>query len=111
MSMAPGENTAGPPSSKVQKKHLIKRKMILSLDKQNKELAYLMGREKMLDGDFEAALPYLKTALAASPNNSSIQASLGEVYFRLGNYDEAEALLLAVIHEDKKGSKIEDRLS
>jgi len=57
----------------------------------NKVNAYFAGHQLLLNGKFEAALPYLYSALDAKPLQSQALQALALVHARLGNYGLAES--------------------
>jgi len=57
----------------------------------NRLNAYLAGRQLLLDGKFEAALPYLYRALEWKPVQSEALQALALAQARLGNYGLAES--------------------
>jgi tetratricopeptide (TPR) repeat protein len=57
----------------------------------NKANAYFTGQQLLLNGKFEAALPYLYSALEAKPLESQALQALGLAQARLGNYGLAES--------------------
>jgi tetratricopeptide (TPR) repeat protein len=56
----------------------------------NKENTYLAGHQLLLNGKFEAALPYLYTALESKALQGQALGALGFAQARLGNYGLAE---------------------
>jgi tetratricopeptide (TPR) repeat protein len=56
----------------------------------NKENAYLAGHQLLLNGKFEAALPYLYSALESKALQGQALGALGFAQARLGNYGLAE---------------------
>lgn len=52
--------------------------------------AYIRGKEHLLQGEFDKALPYLEKALKADPNSAVINGQLAEVHLRLRNIEQAE---------------------
>src|SRR5205814_1040475 len=57
----------------------------------NRVNAYFAGHQLLLNGKFEAALPYLYKALEAKPIESQALQALALVQARLGNYGLAES--------------------
>jgi tetratricopeptide (TPR) repeat protein len=57
----------------------------------NKANAYFAGQQLIFNGKFEAALPYLYSALNAKPLESQALQALGLAQARLGNYGLAES--------------------
>jgi tetratricopeptide (TPR) repeat protein len=63
----------------------------------NRVNAYFAGHQLLLNGKFEAALPYLYSALEAKPLQSRALQALALVQARLGNYGLAESYYRKVI--------------
>src|SRR5437016_6234946 len=70
-------------------------------------LLYMQGRQRVMDGKLEEALPLLEKALKADPENSFLNYQLGEIYLRLGNYDRSETLTKKAV--EKEPSNVEYR--
>jgi tetratricopeptide (TPR) repeat protein len=68
-------------------------------------LPYMKGREKSLDGDYEAAVPYFEQALKQDPNSPGLNHELSEVYLRLSNLDRAEALCAKAVQLEPKSAE------
>jgi tetratricopeptide (TPR) repeat protein len=70
-------------------------------------LAFVKGRELVLEGKLEEAVSYLEQALKEDPTSSFIAHQLAEVHFRLNNFDRAEVLARQAV--DKEPANVEYR--
>jgi tetratricopeptide (TPR) repeat protein len=70
-------------------------------------LAFVKGREKVLEGKFEEAVPFLEQALKEDPASAYVAHELSEVHFRLNNLDRAETLAQQAV--DKEPGNLEFR--
>jgi len=52
--------------------------------------AYMKGKEYILKGEHEKALPYLEQAHRVDPNSSTVNFQLAEIHLRLRNIEQAE---------------------
>jgi Flp pilus assembly protein TadD len=75
----------------------------------NRVNAYFAGQQLLLDGKFEAALPYLYSALQWKTLQSRALNALALTQARLGNYGLAESYCRKAI--DSPESSLEDRYS
>ncbi len=66
------------------------------------ELSYMKGREKLLDGDLEGAVPFFEAALKKDPQSASLNEEMAELYLRLGNLERAEVLCQKAVKNEPK---------
>jgi tetratricopeptide (TPR) repeat protein len=71
-------------------------------DTATSDMYYIKGRQRVLDGRYEEALPLLEKALKADPDNHYINYQMSEVYLRLGNYERAEGLARKALEKEPK---------
>ena len=57
---------------------------------QDAGIAYIRGKELVLKGDYEKAIPFLEKALQSDPKSAIVNAQLAEVHLRLRNVEKAE---------------------
>lgn len=55
-------------------------------------LLFMKGRQHVMEGEFEKAIPLLEKAIAGDPENAFINHQLSELYLRTGKLDRAEEL-------------------
>jgi tetratricopeptide (TPR) repeat protein len=55
-------------------------------------LLYMRGRQHVMDGEYEKAIPLLEKAIAGDPANAFINHQLSELYLRTGKLEQAESL-------------------
>jgi tetratricopeptide (TPR) repeat protein len=65
-------------------------------------LDYMKGRQLVLDGSYEEAIPYFEKALKQDPDGHQIQHELSEIYLRTNNLDKAEELAKMAADRDPK---------
>jgi tetratricopeptide (TPR) repeat protein len=53
-------------------------------------MAYIRGKELILKGDFEAALPFLEQARKSDPQSPTVNSQLAEAYLRVNQPEKAE---------------------
>lgn len=53
-------------------------------------VSYIRGKELLLKGEFEQALPFLEQACKADPKSSLVNSQLAETYLRLNQIEKAE---------------------
>jgi tetratricopeptide (TPR) repeat protein len=68
-------------------------------------LAYIKGKEKILDGNYEEAVPLLEQALKSDPESATINHELSEAYLRISNFDRAEVLARKAVEKEPKNSE------
>ena len=87
-------------------------RQILQLDPNNtmtlNYLGYMLADRNV---HLEEALDLIKKALALDPQNGAYLDSLGWAYFRLGNYDQAEANLRKASDKTPNDATIQDHLA
>jgi Flp pilus assembly protein TadD len=66
--------------------------------------AYFAGHQLLLDGKFEASLPYLYSALAWKPLQPQVLQVLAVAQARLGNYGLAESYCRRIIGSSQSSS-------
>ncbi|MBO1503714.1 cellulose biosynthesis protein BcsC [Serratia proteamaculans] len=66
-------------------------------------LARVRGLAQVDKGGSRAAIPELKKALAASPNDAEVLGALGQAYSRAGNRPQALSLFRQALQADKSG--------
>lgn len=60
------------------------------LGQDDRGMAYIRGKELLLKGDFEAALPFLEQARKSDPQSSTVNSQLAEAYLRVNQPEKAE---------------------
>jgi Flp pilus assembly protein TadD len=73
----------------------------------NKENAYLAGQQLLLNGKFEAALPYLYSALESKALQGHALGALGFAQARLGNYGLAETYYRKAIESSTASADVQ----
>lgn len=68
--------------------------------KGDENLLYMKGRQLVMDGEYEKAIPLLEKAIASDPENAFINHQLAELYLRTGKLDRAEALSKKAVEKD-----------
>lgn len=63
-------------------------------------IAYIKGKEFVLKGEYEKALPYLEQAHRSDPNSPVVNSQLAEIHLRLRNIEKAETYGKKAVESD-----------
>jgi tetratricopeptide (TPR) repeat protein len=70
------------------------------ITKGDENLLYMKGRQLVMDGEYEKAIPMLEKAIASDPENAFINHQLAELYLRTGKLEQAEALSKKAVEKE-----------
>ncbi len=63
-------------------------------------LLFMKGRQLVLEGEYEKAIPLLEKAIVGDPENAFINHQLSELYLRTGKLERAEVLARKALEKD-----------
>ncbi len=68
-------------------------------------LLYMKGRQMVMDGEFDKAIPLLEKAILGDPDNAFINHQLSELYLRTGKLEDAEKLGRKAVEKEPENAE------
>jgi tetratricopeptide (TPR) repeat protein len=84
---------------------------VLTLDKNNVPAMVLLAQLQAADGSPDKAIPLYQRAIELAPRDFRLQVSLGGIYERLGNWQEAQSTYQKVLGLDSENALASNNLA